>query len=224
MMHALSLVAQDEAIDFAPNLRSKLAMEKMAARLEAENKAHQRALEEENIWIIDARMQKVHYYKERLGKFYKKYCPEKLESVDKIMEIYKDRYEILDKRLHIKYGNVFLPLISVFNPKVTLTGQIMLSNVNQGLEIKKIRIIASRAEERAKKYAKNLGDSTGQQVTITVTNTAKEIMPIICSGYSSNVPKNTRDPLKYYLVDSRPDEISRCKEPFQQRLVLVQKS
>ena len=224
MMHALSLVAQDEAIDFAPNLRSKLAMEKMAARLEAENKAHQRALEEENIWKIDARMQKVHYYKERLGKFYKKHCPEKLESVDKIMEIYKDRYEILDKRLHIKYGNVFLPLISVFNPKVTLTGQIMLSNVNQGLEIKKIRIIASRAEERAKKYAKNLGDSTGQQVTITVTNTAKEIMPIICSGYSSNVPKNTRDPLKYYLVDSRPDEISRCKEPFQQRLVLVQKS
>ena len=201
--------AEDEAIDFALNLRSKLAMEKMAARLEAENVAHQRALEEENVRKLDARMQK--YYKERLEKFYKKHCPEKLDSVDKIMEIYKDRFEILDKKLHIKYGNGFLPLISMFNPKVTLTGQ-MLSNVNQGLEIKKKRIIASRAEERAKKYAKNLGDSAGQQVAITVT--AKEIMPIICSGYSSNVPKSTRDPLKYYLVDSRPDEILKVQGAF----------
>ena len=84
MMHALSLVAQDEAIDFAPNLRSKLAMEKMAARLEAENKAHQRALEEENIWKIDARMQKVHYYKERLGKFYKNIVPKNLNLWTKL--------------------------------------------------------------------------------------------------------------------------------------------
>lgn len=202
--------AEDEAVNYALNLRSKIAMEKMAARLEAENEAHRRALEIENARKVELRMEK--YYKDRLEKFYKKNCPEKLSSVDHIMELYKDKYDILDKKLHIKYGRGFLPLISVFTPKVaTQTGQ-MLSNVNQGLEIKKKNIIAARAEERAKKIAANMGGEGGFQVSIQVT--ADEIMPVVCTGLSSKIPPFTRDPLKYYLVDSRPDETLKVQGAF----------
>ena len=202
--------AEDEAVNHALNLRSKIAMEKMAARLEAENEAHRRTLEEVSARKVEARMER--YYKERLEKFYKKHCPDKLDTIDKIMEVYKDRYEILDKKLQIKYGRGFLPLISVFTPKVaSQTGQ-MLSNVNQGIEIKKKHIIAARAEERAKKLAANIGEGRDHQVAIRVS--ANEIMPIVCSGHSSKILSITKDPLKYYLVDSRPDDTLKVQGAF----------
>jgi len=193
--------AEDSAVMYALNLRSKLAMEKMKTRLEAEAEAHRRAAEEENAKKLDARMRT--YYKERLEKYYKKHCPEKVGTVDLILEVYKDRYHILDSKLQEKYGRGFLPLISVFHPKVSSQTSKIISNVNQGIELKKKSIVAARAEERAKLYAEGMGQ-TRHQVAIKIA--ANEIMPIVCGGKASKLSATTREPLKYYLVDSRPAE------------------
>jgi hypothetical protein len=195
--------AEDDAVNLALKLRSKIATEQMAARLEAEAEAHRRAVEEENARKLEERMYK--YYKERLEKFYKKHCPEKVNTVDKILGIYKGHYESLDHRLQMKYGRGFLPLISVFSPKVTSQTGKMISNVNQGIEIKKKSIIAARAGQRAKLYAEQMGDARRMhQVAITVA--ASEIMPIVCGGKKTGkTAKGTRESLKYYLIDSRAD-------------------
>lgn len=195
--------AEDEAVNYALKLRSKIAMEQMAARLEAEAEAHRRTMQEQNAKKLEERMHK--YYKDRLDKFYQKHCPEKIDTVDKILEIYKDRYQILDSKLHLKYGRGFLPLISVFSPKVASQTGKMISNVNQGIEIKKKNIIAARAEERAKLYADEI-DAARRKHQVAITVAASEIMPIVCGGKkAAKSSAGTREALRYYLVDSRPD-------------------
>ena len=195
--------AEDEAVNYALKLRSKIAMQQMAARLEAEADAHRRTMQEQNVKKLEERMHK--YYKDRLAKFYQKHCPEKIDTVDKILEIYKDRYHILDNKLHMKYGRGFLPLISVFSPKVVSQTGKMISNVNQGIEIKKKNIIAARAEERAKLYADEI-DAARRKHQVAITVAASEIMPIVCGGKkAAKLSSGTREALRYYLVDSRPD-------------------
>jgi len=194
--------AEDEAVDYALKLRSKIAMEQMAARLEAEAEAHRRTMQEQNAKKLEERMHK--YYKDRLDKYYQKHCPEKLDAVDKILEMYKDRYQILDNKLHLKYGRGFLPLISVFSPKVASQTGKMISNVNQGIEIKKKSIVAARAEERAKLYADEI-DTARRKHQVAITVAASEIMPIVCGGKRAAKLSGTRESLIYYLVDSRPD-------------------
>ena len=196
---------EDEAITKALELRSKLAMEKVAAELAAEAEAHRVAVEKENARKLEERMQK--YYKEKLEKFYSKHCPEKLDSVDRILEIYKDRYQLLDSKLQQKYGGGFLPFISVFNPKVTSQPAQIVSSV----EIRRKKIAAARAEERAKGSADGLQEAKKKhQVAITVE--ASEIMPVVCANKKAQMSSSL--PLRFYLVDSRPEEAQKTQGGF----------
>jgi hypothetical protein len=121
---------------------------------------------------------------------------------------------VLDKKLHAKYGKGFLPLISVFNPKVTSQTGKVISTVNQGIEIKKKNIIAARAEERAKLYAEQM-EGTKQKSQVEIPVSASEIMTIVCGGKKiEKVTRMTRDTLKYYLVDSRPGASMKAQGAF----------
>mmetsp|Transcript_15016 Transcript_15016/g.28260 ORF Transcript_15016/g.28260 Transcript_15016/m.28260 type:complete len:1413 (+) Transcript_15016:145-4383(+) len=204
--------SEDDAVHYILNQRSKIAMETVAARLEAEAEAHRRAMEEENAKKVEERLRK--YYRDRLLKFYEKHCPEKIGSIDQILDIYHDRYQVLDKKLHAKYGKGFLPLISVFNPKVTSQTGKMISTVNQGIEIKKKNIIAARAEERAKLFAEQM-EGTKQKNQVAIPVSASEIIPIVCGGKKiEKVTRMTRETLKYYLVDSRPEASMKAQGAF----------
>ena len=135
--------AEDSAVNHILTMRSKIAMEKMRARLEA----HRKAVEEENARKAEARLHQ--HYKKRLDVFYDRHCPEKKAST--ILELYEDNYLLLDEKLQRKYGSGFLPLIAVFNPKLQNQTNKIIPNVGQSIETREKNIVASCAKERAEK-------------------------------------------------------------------------
>ena len=195
--------AEDDSVDRALAYRSKIAMDGIKARLEVEAEAHRRAVEEENVQKLNERMEK--YYKDRLLNFYKKNCPEKVESVDKIMTVYHDRYEELDAKLHAKYGSGFLPLVSIFNPKVASQTSKIFSSVGHGIERKKKNLIAARAEEKSQL----LGDfwkETQRKHQVALKVSASDVLPGICGGKVILPDKGANEYIKFYLVDSRSSD------------------
>jgi hypothetical protein len=200
--------AEDKAVDHILIMRSKHVMEKMTARLEAEAEAHKQAVKEENERKAEARQYQ--YYKKRLEIFYAKHCPEKKETVDTILNAYKDRYLLLDQKLNNKYGSGFLPLIAVFNPKLQNQTSKLIANMGQGIEKRKKNFVASRAKEIADKLDKDMMGPGAHQVAIKVS--ANEILPFVCGGKSKR--SGAHQPLKYYLVDSRPNETVKVQGAF----------
>lgn len=199
--------AEDKAVDHILTVRSKVAMEKMKERLEAEAEAHRKAVEEENMRKAEERL--YNYYKKRLESFYDKHCPEKKASVDKILVCYKDRYPLLDQKLQDKYGSGFLPFVAILNPQIANQTNKFISNVGQGIESRKKNLVASRAKERAAKLDEDMMGPNAHQVAIKVS--ASEVMPVVCG---SKTGIGTREPLKYYLVDSRPKETVKIQGGF----------
>jgi hypothetical protein len=201
--------AEDLAVDYILMMRSKIAMEQMRTRLEAEAEAHRKAVEEENNKKAEAKLHQ--YYKKRLENFYERHCPEKKADAEKILEVYKDRYLILDQKLTKKYGSGYLPLISVFNPKLQNQTSKLIANMGQGIENKKKNIVASRAKERAEKMDEDMMGPGAHQVAIKVS--ASEILPFVCGGDKSK-KNGSYEPVKYYLVDSRPNETVKVQGAF----------
>ncbi len=199
--------AEDKAVDHILTVRSKVAMEKMKERLEAEAEAHRKAVEEENVRKAEERL--YNYYKKRLESFYDKHCPEKKASVDKILVCYKDRYPLLDQKLQDKYGSGFLPFVAILNPQIANQTNKFISNVGQGIEARKKNLVASRAKERAAKLDEDMMGPNAHQVAIKVS--ANEVMPVVC-GNKTGI--GAREPLKYYLVDSRPKETVKIQGGF----------
>ena len=200
--------AEDIAVNRILTIRSKLAMEKMKARLEAEAEAHRKAVEEENARKAEARLHQ--YYKKRLESFYDKHCPEKKASIDKIMDVYKDNFPVLDEKLKLKYGAGFLPMINILNPKFSNQTNKFISNVGKGIETRKKNLVASRAKERAEKLDHDLMGPGVHQVAIKVSS--NEILPFVCGLKSKS--NTSHEPLKYYLVDSRPSETVKVQGAF----------
>jgi hypothetical protein len=195
--------AEDDSVHRALAYRSKIAMDGIKARLEVEAEAHRRAVEEENVQKLNERMKK--YYKDRLLNFYKKNCPEKVESVDKIMSVYHDRYEELDAKLHAKYGSGFLPLVSIFNPKVASQTSKIFSSVGHGIERKKKNLIAARAEERSQLLGEFWNETQPKhQVALKVS--ASDVLPGICGGKMVLPDIGANEYIKFYLVDSRSSD------------------
>jgi hypothetical protein len=192
--------AEDVAVNHILTMRSKIAMEKMKDRLETEAEAHRIAVEEENDRKAEAR--KYQYYKKRLETFYDRHCPEKKDSVDTILERYKDKYLILDGKLENKYGSGFLPMLSLYNHTLTNQTNKFISNVGQGIEKRKKNLVASRAKERAAQLDEEMMGPGTYQVAARVS--ASEILPYVCS--SKGQINTSHDSLKYFLVDSRPKE------------------
>lgn len=199
--------AEDVAVNHILTMRSKTAMEQMTARLEAEAEAHKKAVQEENARKAEARMNA--YYKKRLERFYERHCPEKKSTVDSILDTYKDRYILLDHKLQKKYGSGFLPLMAVFNPKISNQTNKFVSSLGQGIETRKKNIVAKRAKERAEKLDEDMMGPGAHQVAAKVS--ASEILPFVCGGSKNSA---SRGPIKYYLVDSRPNETIQVQGSF----------
>jgi hypothetical protein len=203
--------AEDYSLQRAVAYRSKLAMDGMKARLEAEAEAYRRAVEEENAKQLSERMEK--YYRDRLLNFYKKNCPEKVQSVDKIMEVYHNRYDELDAKLHAKYGSGFLPLVSIFNPKVASQTSKLFSSVGHGIEMKKKNLIATRAEERSRLLGE-FWNETQRTHQVAVKVSVSDVLPAICGNKMAKAEMGANGYFKFYLVDSRTLECRKIQGSF----------
>lgn len=204
--------AENEAVNQALIERQQLAMEKMKSRLEAEADAHRKAAEEE----ATKREVEAEYAtnRKRLKAFYKKHCPEKLDQVDHILKVYEGRIVLLDMRLQKKYGVGFIPSVPAFNPKLKVKTKKALSTVGHGIQIKKKEYMAARVESKTKKLIDtNSTSQANHQVALKVS--ASEIMPAIIGEKNLQGSSNKHaNRLKYYLVDSRPDETAKTEGRF----------
>ena len=201
--------AEDKALDQALMVRSKLAMEKVKSRLEIESEEHRRAIELKNALEEEHFIHQ--YYEVRLQNFYKKHCPEKLGQVDKILEVYKDRYYDLDTNLRHKYNAGFLPAISILNPKLSSKTTNMLSSMGHEIQKKRKERRAIQTENKLKKLADDLMESLNKRLVAPKVS-AKEILPIVCGVQPMKA--TGREGLKYYLVDSRPEETVKVQGGF----------
>ena len=207
--------AEDESVRAALNQRRHMTEERAQARMDEQARKHREMLEAERKKRDEEA--RVALVRARLVVFYKKFNPEKVNTVDTILEMYKGKIDLMDSRLKDKYGEGFLPKIPVINPRLSDQANKLLSNMNRGLQIKKQQIVEARKERTAKKnvYKDSTSFHLGDRVTVHVS--ASEILPTICGGHSALVEAEQKSwglhnssrsdaPLHFYLVDSRPDE------------------
>ena len=191
-------LAEDEAINQSLIIKNKRAEEKLKQKLEEEAKNHRLAMEKK-------RTQNMH--KERLRNFYKKNNPEKTDDeIDHIWNVYKDRLELLDSRLREKYNNQgFMPTNSVLNSKLSAQTNKLLQTMGHGIQIRRKEIMAYRADRRVKKLEEGLLSSlhTSAYGLVSLKVNSDEVLPVSCGVQTLTSHPNS---LKYFLVDSRPDD------------------
>lgn len=198
---------EDQVVTEALTKRQQEAEEKMKRKLEAQAKAHQEAIEAER--ERKAEEARLRLTRARLVAFYRQYSPAKETNIDKIMETYQGRYEVLDSKLKQKYGVGFNPALKpkVAPPRSTVSNP---TSRPQGREDE---------DELATKRKRH-------QLVVKVGPT--EVLPEVCWSKKANKVRmfkldrgnkleentETRLPLKFYLVDSRPVETARDQGRF----------
>mmetsp|Transcript_13278 Transcript_13278/g.19526 ORF Transcript_13278/g.19526 Transcript_13278/m.19526 type:complete len:1125 (-) Transcript_13278:1010-4384(-) len=207
-------IIEDEAVSNALLERQRLAETKLEAKLEAEAKAHKQAMEAEREKRAEEGRRRVN--KARLIAYYKQYNPGKEGNIDMILETYDSRLDVLDAKLRQKYGHGFNPVIK--STTMANTGK-LLSTMNQGLSNQRKRLTKA-----LKRDDKTDVEAAKEQHEVTVRVRAKEILPVICwSTESDSLKKASSRPcnsLKYYLLDSRPEETAREQGRFPTALSL----
>ncbi|KAI2513369.1 hypothetical protein MHU86_1140 [Fragilaria crotonensis] len=190
--------AEDEAVAFALTERQRKAEAELHAKLEAEAKAHKDAMEAE-------REKRAAEGRDRLNRaklvaFYREFAPDKEGNVDAIMETFAGRFDVLDSKLKLKYGHGFKPALP---PKLSKNASKLLSTMNIGLSNQGRRANASVAAENDSVDAK-------KEHPVSVRVSPVEVLPIICWAKETDPIKKASnrpcDSLKFYLVDSRPEE------------------
>jgi len=191
---------EDEAVSSALSERQRLAEAKLEAKLEAEARAHKQAMEAEREKRAEEGRLRIN--KARLIAYYKQYNPGKEGNIDMILKTYNGRLDVLDAKLRQKYGHGFNPAIK--SNTMANTGK-LLSTMNQGFSNQRKRL--SKALKREEKIESGVAKD---QHEVTVRVTAKEVLPVICWSTESDALKKASsrpsNALKYYLVDSRPQE------------------
>lgn len=198
---------EDEAVTYALVARQKVKEEKLRLQEEAEARAQQEAAEaEQEKKENEARLRLT---RARLVSFYRQQNPGKETNIDKIMESYQGRYDVLDAKLKQKYGIGFNPAL-----KPALKGNNkLLNSMNSGFGVGARVGFGKRKEEQETFQAKD---------NVVVEVTASEVLPIVCWSKEANQIKiqklkksskldnasDERLPLKYYLVDCRPEASS----------------
>ena len=204
--------AEDAAVAAALERRRAIAEQRLKAKLEAEKQAHRNVQAELRKQRNDEAKRAL--IRARLTQYYRRNAPEKIANVDKIMIAYAGRYDVLDKQLKEKYGHGFLPHLPTINPQLSSTTNKLLSSMGTGLKDKKAKI-AERVEtvrKNRREGARKEGNSTDFGVAVRVKS--EEVLPILCAGHTSSKDveddSNATAPppsgLKFYLVDSRPDD------------------
>jgi len=204
--------AEDAAVAAALERRRAIAEQRLKAKLEAEKQAHRKIQAELRKQRNDEAKRAL--IRARLTQYYRRNAPEKIDNIDKIMIAYAGRYDVLDKQLKEKYGHGFLPHLPTINPQLSSTTNKLLSSMGTGLKDKKSKI-AERVEtvrKTRREGAKKEGSSADFGVAVRVKS--EEVLPILCAGHTSSKDveddSNATAPppsgLKFYLIDSRPDD------------------
>ena len=192
---------EDTAVTKALTKRQEEAEKRMKLKLEREARAHQEAQEMERERKADEA--RLRLTRARLVAFYLQNNPGKETNIDKIMEAYKDRYDVLDAKLKQKYGVGFNPALK---PK---SAQPVLSSTS------KSATSTTKKEDNSEDDLKRR--KRGQLVAKVSPG---EVVPAICWSKKANEVRMTKlelgnrleekvdalVPLRFYLVDSRPAE------------------
>jgi hypothetical protein len=203
---------EDNAVVEALTKRQEQAEERLQRKLQAQAKAHQEAMETERDRKSDEA--RLRLTRARLVAFYRTYNPGKETNIDKIMTTYEGRYEVLDAKLKQKYGVGFNPSLK---PKpLNKSTNKLLSTMNQGFGSRRPQFFGGKKKDEE--------DFTVPESEVTksvvVTVAASEVLPAICWSKERNQARfaamkrasklehdsDNRMPLKFYLVDSRPEE------------------
>ena len=194
---------EDTAVTKALTKRQEEAEKRMKLKLEREARAHQEAQEMERERKADEA--RLRLTRARLVAFYLQNNPGKETNIDKIMEAYKDRYDVLDAKLKQKYGVGFNPAMK---PK----------------SAHPVPPIASKSVTPSNKKDKSLDDDMKRRKRdqLVAKVSPAEVVPSICWSKKANEVRMTKlelgnrleekvdslVPLRFYLVDSRPGEIA----------------
>jgi hypothetical protein len=201
---------EDQAVQHALQRRQERAETALRERLEAEAAAYKEAQE------LKAEEARQRLSRARLVAFYRKHAPDKESNIEKIMETYAGRLDVLDAKLKEKYGEGFNPAIKAKPPPPPKTPGSLLAKVNRGLKIKK-SVIDDEVLESA------LEERKPDQVSVFVS--AEEVLPVVCwskgAAAARGVDHLRRDSksrkhraLKFYLIDCRSDEAAREQGQF----------
>ena len=208
--------AEDEAVNLALKERQKKAEAALKARLEAEAKAHQEAQERK------AEEARNRLTRARLVAFYRRFNPSKEANVDKIMETYRDQFDELDKKLKKKYGVGFNPALNPNRKKKTMTEAAnesmkkTMKSMNQGMEDMKKKLSSAKlVRKNPLEDDEDTDEIRKREHRVSVTVKVGETLPFFCmSREQANdirrvcLQKDLPMPLRFYLVDSRPDEVA----------------
>jgi hypothetical protein len=202
---------EDDTVQSLLTKRQQEAEERLRLKLEAQAKAHQEAAEAERERKSDEA--RLRLTRARLIAFYRTYNPGKETNIDKIMTSYEGRYDVLDSKLKQKYGVGFNPAIK---PKPVPKNTNKLSGFGAMGFFGGGGGNNNKRKEEENEFAVPAIDKR-EKVAVTVQ--ASEVLPILCWSKQGNVerlgqlsPTNKGDqgddkrlPLKFYLVDSRPE-------------------
>lgn len=197
---------EDEAVNHALLKRQELAEERLKIKLETEARAHQEAMEKER--ERNAEEARTRLTRARLVAFYLQYNPGKESNIDKIMKTYEGRYEVLDSKLKQKYGVGFNPAMK---PKSPAKKGGAATGFGGG------QFFGGKRKENDQE---NEVEHNKQPRELVLKVDPSEVVPSICWSKESNRAKllkikqaskleNSRDgllPLKFYVVDSRPED------------------
>ena len=210
--------SEDLAVKEALTRRQEEAELRLKLKLEAQAKAHQEALEAERERKAD--QARLRLTRARLVAFYRQYNPENEHNIDKIMKTYEGRYDILDTKLRKKYGVGFNPALK---PKKNSTPNKLLSSMNQ----RRVQLFGGNRKGDDEK-------DSGKPKQVVVQTAPSEVVPVVCWSKQSNEAKFSkakkdsngenvdaqRVPLKFYLVDTRPENIVRDQGKFPDSIAL----
>ena len=206
-------VLEDEAVNRALISRQEAKEKQIQIQHEAEVKAAQDAKAAEKERQADAA--RLRLTRARLVAYYRQYNPGKESNIDKIMKAYHGRFDVLDAKLKIKYGVSFNPALKPKTMRKRNSSKIM-NSMNTSLGTSRLSSSGINLEQDTRFQL--------QDRKIPVVQVApREVLPVICwrkksdQGQLSKLKKtskidnddNERTPLKFYLVDSRPQSAVR---------------
>jgi hypothetical protein len=186
---------EDVAVQQALQRRQERKEAALQARLEAEAAAHREAQEKK------AEEARLRLSRARLVAYYRKHAPDKESNIDKIMEMYEGRLDVLDAKLKLKYGESFNPALK---PKPPPPPNKLLASVKS----RSFGLRRTTDDDDDEIHIR-------QSDKVSVLVTAGEVLPVVCwskeaashgtENHRRTAPEE-RKHLKFYLVDSRSEE------------------
>ncbi|CAJ1904625.1 unnamed protein product [Cylindrotheca closterium] len=205
---------EDDAVNNALLQRQHDIEKRLQARLDAEARAQQEIVEAEREKKADEA--RLRLTRARLVAYYRQYNPEKEGNIDKLMELYTGRYEVLDKKLKTKYG-------VGFNPPMKPTSPTKRSDNAGGGGGGGFGDLFGKKQDKD-----NDGDDSLQLRNLVMEVQVNEAVSGVCWSKSAHRSKvlnikeaskleHDRDgllPLKFCVVDSRPKEVAESQGRF----------